>query len=292
MPIEQEYRGRFAPSPTGPLHLGSLVAALASYLDAKAHRGRWLVRIEDIDPPRELPGSASQIIQTLQAHGLVPDEPVLYQSSRIKAYQAYIATLRQQGHLSACSCSRHQLRHHPVYPGTCRNTATTDSETALRLRVDERSIILDDLIQGRQNWSISTCVGDFVIRRRDKLFAYQLAVTIDGAFQRITRVVRGCDLLDSTARQVYLQQLLGFPTPDYAHLPVLVNAQGHKLSKQTGATPVDDARPEQNLWNALCVLGQNPPNGIHLAGVVEILSWARDNWNLSHLPASSEITVH
>lgn len=248
--------------------------------------------MEDIDPPREQSGCASQIIRTLEAHGLVSDEPVLYQSSRADAYLDCIAKLQQRGLVFGCSCSRHQLRNYSVYPGICRSAAVAGPEAALRLRVDEREIILDDLVQGRHSWPLNTRVGDFVIRRRDALFSYQLAVAVDDAFQRITRVVRGADLLDSTARQIYLQQILGFPTPDYAHIPVLINGRGDKLSKQTGAAPLDDTQPGLNLCRALSVLGQNPPHGMHLAGVSEILCWAQGHWSLARLQASAEITAN
>ena len=244
------YRGRFAPSPTGPLHAGSLVAALGSWLDARAHGGVWLLRVEDLDPPREMPGAADDILATLAAFGLDADEPVLWQSERTDAYRAALQRLRDAGLAYPCSCSRRvaeaaaQAAGLPdgVYPGTCRRGAAAGTAHATRLRVPDPPadvIAFDDRAFGRYGQALARTVGDFVLQRADGLWAYQLAVVVDDADQRVTDVVRGADLLDNTPRQRWLQQQLGLPHPRYLHLPVVSNAQGEKLSKQTGAAALD-----------------------------------------------------
>jgi glutamyl-Q tRNA(Asp) synthetase len=249
-PPPDRYRGRFAPSPTGPLHPGSLVAALASWLDARAHAGTWLVRIEDIDPPRELPGAARDILETLAAFGLEGDEPVLMQHSRGVAYESALQQLRQAGLAYGCACSRRDAEDAAraagladgVYPGTCRHGTQGRIPRSIRLRVPDPpadAIAFTDRAVGRYAQSLSRDVGDFVLRRADGLWAYQLAVVVDDAAQGITDVVRGADLLDNTPRQIWLQRCLGLPTPRYLHLPVVTNAQGEKLSKQTGARALD-----------------------------------------------------
>lgn len=244
------YRGRFAPSPTGPLHLGSLVAAMASYLDAKAHHGRWLVRIEDVDFDRNVVGADHAILQTLRRCGMDWDEDVVWQSQRNTYYQTALEQLA--AHVFACSCSRKEiadsriragLSDSQIYPGTCRlGIANNKLARAYRLRVPDGAaadIEFEDRLLGRQNQNLSTAVGDFVLKRADGFWAYQLAVVVDDALQGITDIVRGADLLDSSARQIYLQQLLGYPTPRYLHVPVVTNALGEKLSKQTGALGFD-----------------------------------------------------
>ena len=246
------YTGRFAPSPTGPLHLGSLVAALASYLDARAHGGRWLVRIEDLDPPREMAGAAQAILATLAACGLAADAEPVWQSRRGPAYQAAFDALTARGLTYPCACTRKEvadsvanLREHAfgrelVYPGTCRaGLAPGRTARAWRLRVPDQTIAFDDLFQGPQRQDLAREVGDFVIKRADGPWAYQLAVVVDDAEAGITHVVRGADLLASTPRQIALQRLLGLPTPVHAHVDVLTNPQGEKLSKQTGASAVE-----------------------------------------------------
>lgn len=244
------YRGRFAPSPTGPLHFGSLVAAMASYLDAKAHHGSWLVRIEDVDFDRNIAGADHAILQSLQRCGMDWDEEVTWQSQRTALYQT--ALNRLSDHVFACSCSRKEiadsrlragLSDSQIYPGTCRaGIANNKAARAYRLRVPEGAaacITFEDRLLGTQTQDLSSEVGDFVLKRADGFWAYQLAVVVDDAAQGITDVVRGADLLDSSARQIYLQTLLGYPTPRYLHVPVVTNQAGEKLSKQTGALAFD-----------------------------------------------------
>ena len=251
------YRGRFAPSPTGSLHLGSLVAAVGSWLCARHAGGRWLVRMEDIDPPREVAGAAADILATLPAFGLVADEPVLFQSQRRDAYDAAFEQLRADGHLFACWCSRSDLAaagglHRD---GVCVSPADPQRPPAWRLRVPDIEITFDDALQGPQRQNLRETVGDFVIRRVDGLYSYQLACVVDDAYQSITEVVRGADLLDSTPRQVYLQRCLGLPTPHYLHLPLALDAEGHKLSKSSQATAIDPGDPLPALRRALAFLG-------------------------------------
>ncbi|WP_322033306.1 tRNA glutamyl-Q(34) synthetase GluQRS [Paraburkholderia sp. J76] len=259
----QGYRGRFAPSPTGPLHFGSLVSALASWLDARAHGGAWLVRVEDIDGPRTVPGAAEDILATLAAFGFHADEAPEWQSRRTDLYRAALDRLIASGHVYPCGCTRKeiadsQLRAHQrnttlIYPGTCRDGLHGKPARAWRLRVpDDKSALIrfDDRWQGPQRQDLATEVGDFVLLRADGQWAYQLAVVVDDAEQRITHVVRGADLLDSTARQIWLQQCLGVPTPAYLHVPVVANAEGEKLSKQTGAQALDVSRPLEALMAA------------------------------------------
>lgn len=250
--------GRFAPSPTGPLHAGSLQAALGSWLFARRAGGAWRVRVEDIDPPREVPGAAAAQLEALQACGLVPDGDVLHQSSRGHAYAAALDRLLQAGLAFECHCSRadvaaHGGLHRACVPGRRR------PDPAVRLRVpDGASVAFDDAVCGPQVEDVSRTAGDVVLRRADGLWAYQLAVVVDDAFQGVTEVVRGRDLLDSTGRQILLQRALGVPTPDYAHLPVVLDATGRKLSKSDAAHPFDDSRPLAALSQAWAGLGQAP----------------------------------
>lgn len=295
MTVESRYRGRFAPSPTGPLHFGSLVAALGSYLDARSNGGTWLVRIDDIDPPREMPGATASILRSLESHGLTWDGEVVLQSTRIEAYQDALDQLRRAGVTYPCACTRKEIADSQrrfgyatsagsnVYPGTCRaGMAAGKSARAERVRVGNAVIGFDDLIQGPISQDLAVEVGDFVLRRADGLIAYQLAVVVDDAEQRISTIVRGADLLDSTPRQIHLQRLLEVSTPRYAHLPVVVNASGEKLSKQTHAIPLDDHQAAANLARALRFLGL--PSNAGPAGVTELLEWAMRVWNLAHVP--------
>jgi glutamyl-Q tRNA(Asp) synthetase len=256
------YRGRFAPSPTGPLHLGSLVAALASWLDARAHRGRWLVRIEDIDPPREEAGAARAQLAALTALGLAPDQPPVFQSANSAGYLQALDALQSAGQVYRCDCSRtsveQQARHlglpPHVYPGTCRNRDIVASPACLRVRVPSQAVAFVDRACGRFSQQLEREVGDFVVRRADGLWAYQLAVVVDDGAQAITDVVRGADLLDNTPRQIHLLRLLQLPTPRYLHVPLVLNADGEKLSKQTGAAPLDLSDPLGQLelaWRQL-----------------------------------------
>jgi glutamyl-Q tRNA(Asp) synthetase len=257
------YTGRFAPSPTGPLHFGSLVAALASWLDARAAGGRWLVRIEDLDRPRVQPGASDEILCALRALGLDWDGEVLYQSRREAHYRT--ALERLAAHTYWCGCSRREIADSSlglaadgarIYPGTCRSGLGGKARRAVRLTVPEGKIDFVDRVQGAQAQRLSRDVGDFVLYRADGLFAYQLAVVVDDAEQRVSDVVRGADLLDSTARQICLQRLLGAPTPRYLHVPVAVNGRGEKFAKQTGAPAVDMRRPDEEIAAALRFLGQ------------------------------------
>ena len=271
MNTEPGYRGRFAPSPTGPLHFGSLVSALASFLDARAHRGTWLVRIEDVDGPRTVPGAAAEILDTLGRFGMFPAEPPVWQSQREVAYQQAFEQLLAAGFVFPCGCSRREIadslangynrhaRHATLaYPGTCRNGLHGKPPRAWRMRVpDGDSAVLNfkDRWQGMQTQDLASEVGDFVLKRADGEWAYQLAVVVDDADAGITHIVRGADLLDSAVRQIYLQRCLGVATPAYLHVPVIVNEQGEKLSKQTGATALDTGAPLVELTQAAKHLG-------------------------------------
>jgi glutamyl-Q tRNA(Asp) synthetase len=286
------YRGRFAPSPTGSLHFGSLVAALASYLDARHNAGEWLVRMEDLDRPREVPGAADDILRTLEAFGLTWDAEVLYQSRRDEAYHAAADELKALGLLYPCACSRKQIRDHglqgtegPIYPGSCRRGMPPGStRRSLRVHTTAQPVQVKDRIRGLISQSLERDVGDFVVYRADGLFAYQLAVVVDDAWQGITDVVRGVDLLLSTPRQVYLQELLGLPRPGYAHLPVAVDEKGRKLSKQRAALPVLAENPAPALYAALRHLGQLLPDE-RPDRTEEILAWAIAHWDSGRIPA-------
>src|SRR5712664_1971907 len=250
------YVGRFAPSPTGPLHFGSLVAALASWLDARSMQGRWLVRVEDLDRPREQPGAADEILRTLERFGLYWDEPVVFQSARTALYRCALEALRD--HTYWCSCTRREIADSAemaadgakIYPGTCRaGLPAGKTQRALRLKASQ-SVLFHDRVQGPQDQDVAAAIGDFVLYRADGQFAYQLAVVVDDAQQSVTDVVRGADLLDSTARQIHLQGLLGHAQPRYLHVPMAVNGAGAKLSKQSGAPPIDASKKEQLLRQA------------------------------------------
>jgi len=257
------YRGRFAPSPTGPLHAGSLAAALASWLDARAHGGAWLVRIEDLDPPREVPGAARDILETLAVFGLESDEPVEFQSRRGALYDVAIGRLMHDGRVYGCACSRSEIElaiaaagvASAAYPGTCRSGPNGRAIRAWRFRVPVGAVGFDDRIAGRIEQRLEVDVGDFVVRRADGLWAYQLAVVVDDAAQRISDVVRGADLLDNTPRQISLQRALGIATPRYMHVGVVVNERGEKLSKQTGARALDRNNALTELERAAQHLG-------------------------------------
>ena len=284
------YRGRFAPSPTGTLHAGSLVAALASWLDARAHGGVWLVRVEDLDPPREVAGASRQIIDTLAAFGLVADEPPVFQSARGELYLLALGRLQAAGLVYGCACSRaevaqaqRQLGLPPhLYPGTCRGGAGGRPARALRGRVPDETVGFVDRACGPYAQNLARDVGDFVVRRADGLWAYQLAVVVDDAEQHISDVVRGADLLDNTPRQIWLQRALHLPTPRYLHVPLVTNAQGEKLSKQTGATALDTARPLPELERAWRHLGF-PALGAD--GVDAFLRRATELWRSRWAPA-------
>ena len=280
------YTGRFAPSPTGPLHFGSLLAAVASYIDARHNDGTWLVRMENLDPPREPPGTDQVILKQLIAHGLHWDEEILYQGNRLHAYDECIETLRTSRNCFWCNCSRPRLKSlNGIYDGYCRTkTEKPEGEHALRVQTDDRNIEIADIVQGPYSTYLQSETGDFVILRKDGLHAYQLAVVVDDAWQNITHVVRGMDLLDSTPRQVYLQNLLGFSTPRYAHIPVLVDQQGNKLSKQHFSDPVPEGKEEHTLFTCLELLGQTPPRDLLTAPIKQILEWASERWDIQAVP--------
>lgn len=255
------YCGRFAPTPSGALHFGSLIAALASYLDARAHEGTWLLRIEDVDPPRVADGASASILKTLAAHGFGWDGEVMYQSARAEAYQHALSRLIDAGRVYACGCSRKLIAalgcmgvDGPVYPGTCRLRSAQEAG-AMRLRLIEQRVVFQDGVLGRVACDVEQECGDFVLRRADGVYSYQLAVVVDDAAQGVTHVVRGADLLASTPRQIVLQQALGYRIPVYTHLPVVLDAQGQKLSKQTLAAPLHDAEPLPALSRAGAFLG-------------------------------------
>ncbi len=327
------YRGRFAPSPTGPLHFGSLVAAVGSYLDAKHHHGTWLVRMEDLDTPRCVPGAAEDILHALATFGLVSDEPVMVQSQRTTAYDAALHTLQANGAVYPCCCTRKEIGDSalhgiegPVYPGTCRvglqpgregrawrvrtdylfrhsrvggnpviQNAFCSTPLDSRLRGNDETqssvgmVCFDDALQGHITQHLELEIGDFVVKRADGLFAYQLAVVVDDAAQNITHVVRGADLIDSTPRQIHLQRLLGLISPTYKHLPVAVNEAGEKLSKQTLAAPVDVSNPVNTLIRVLGFLRQQPPENLANKDVGTVLDWAIQNWDAQKLQGVKSI---
>ena len=283
------YCGRFAPSPTGPLHAGSLVSALASYLDARAHDGRWLIRIEDIDGPRTVPGAAQSILATLERFGMHADETPVWQTQRTDAYQAALDRLTADEHVYPCGCTRKEIadslthlreRHQTLaYPGTCRDGLHGKPPRAWRLRVpdgDDAIIRFDDRWQGAQQQDLATEVGDFVLKRADGQWAYQLAVVVDDAGSGVTDIVRGADLLDSTARQIYLQACLDVPSPRYLHVPVVTDANGEKLSKQTLAQAIDDDRPLDALTRAARHLGLD--HAVRADSVLKFYEIATAEW--------------
>lgn len=300
MPESSSYRGRFAPSPTGELHFGSLVAAVGSYLQARTRQGLWLLRMEDIDPPREQAGAADAILRTLECYGFEWDQSVLYQSTRYPAYQAALDQLRQLQQIYPCACSRSEIQaaldkqsgppsgNAAIYPGTCRNGLPAGRKSrSWRVRSHDCYIDFTDLIQGSIVANRQARGDDFVVYRADGYFAYQLAVTVDDASQGITEIVRGADLLATTPRQILLQQYLQLPVPDYAHLPVALNAQGQKLSKQTGAMPISCQQVSETLSAALGFLGHPVPGDLISAPKQEIWSWAIDNWQLAAVPKTA-----
>lgn len=310
--VNYVYRGRFAPSPTGPLHFGSLIAAVGSYLEAKYHHGTWLVRMEDLDAPRCTVEAADDILRTLEAFGLHWDEDVIYQSQRTAAYKEALRQLQTIGAVYPCACTRKEIADSAlhgidgqIYPGTCRNGIQAGREgRAWRVRTDFSSAVRPELVEGQEGFDrlspngtiefedslqgfvtqhLEHDIGDFVVKRADGLFAYQLAVVVDDALQNITHVVRGADLLASTPRQICLQQLLGFATPAYMHLPIVVNERGEKLSKQTLAAPVGTRNPSAALWRALSFLRQEPPAELANGDLPALWQWALANWRAEHL---------
>lgn len=288
------YRGRFAPSPSGALHLGSLYTALVGFCEARHRGGAWLVRIDDVDRARCSLAHADDILRTLEKHGFCWDEAVLFQSERNEIYRAALEQLRADDLVFPCTCPRRELAASgPVYPGTCRERYRHPpfGGYAIRLRVVETDICFDDQLQGRIEQHLANKVGDFIIRRRDGIYAYHLATVIDDAEQGITEVLRGIDLLDSTPRQILLQDHLGLPRPEYCHIPVLTDRSGIKLSKQAGAQPVDADTPSENLWLVLELMGLSPEPSLLGAPPGELLDWAVALWDIHRLPSEQRIEI-
>lgn len=288
------YRGRFAPSPTGPLHFGSLLAAAGSWLDARAHSGEWLLRIEDLDPPREPPGAADEILRALEHFGLHWDGEVWFQSRRQAAYDEALATLSAAGWSYPCRCSRKDVADANArlgspdvrrYPGTCRalRPAQAGRSRVVRVRTETEPLTVADRLQGEFSQVLERDVGDFVLRRREGFIAYQLAVVVDDHAQGVTDIVRGIDLLDSTPRQIWLQRLLGLAAPRYMHLPVVAAPGGEKLSKQTGAAAIDARRAPELAWRVLCALGQAPPTELRGAAARDLWDWGARHWRPQQL---------
>ena len=288
----QIYKGRFAPSPTGPVHYGTLIAAVGSYLQAKKSNGEWLIRMEDVDITRKIDGADVDILNTLVAFGFEWHGEIIYQSKQTEHYQQALEQLVSRSLVFPCLCSRKQLAKtkSSIYPGTCRNRHLPEKkEHALRLLAKDKTICFNDAVMGKQSQNIQKQCGDIVIKRRDGLFAYQLAVVVDDARQGISEIVRGADLLDSTPRQIYLQQLLNYPTPDYCHLPLAVDHSGNKISKSEGATKIDLQHKEQQLISVLDFLGQNPPEDLAQSSINDIWSWAVEHWEITHVPSKTHI---
>ncbi|PKM36307.1 MAG: tRNA glutamyl-Q(34) synthetase GluQRS [Gammaproteobacteria bacterium HGW-Gammaproteobacteria-10] len=285
--------GRFAPSPSGPLHLGSLYAALASFLDARKLRGQWLVRIDDIDTPRNVAGAADSILKTLETFGLTWDGDVYYQSRHLEHYRYYLDLLKDQELLYPCLCSRKtltEIKHSAIYPGLCRNrTFPEKSPHAVRIRVDAIDSIFNDRLQGTQSENLATQHGDFILRRKDAIFSYQFTVVIDDHLQGVTDIVRGVDLLDSTIKQIHLQQKLDFKQPSYMHVPLITDSHGIKLSKQSFARPVATDHPPRVIFSLLELLKQAPPQELADASLSEILDWAINHWQPGHLSTMTAI---
>jgi glutamyl-Q tRNA(Asp) synthetase len=294
---QQTYKGRFAPSPTGPVHFGTLVAAVGSYLQAKTNNGEWLIRIEDVDITRKVDGADLDILHTLEVFGFEWHGEIIYQSSQTEYYQHALEQLIYQSLVFPCLCSRKQLTktnsskiNTNIYPGTCQNRQLPEKKQhALRLLTKNKTICFNDTVMGKQSQNIERQCGAFIIKRRDNLFAYQLAVVVDDARQGINEIVRGADLLNSTARQIYLQKALGYTTPSYCHLPLAVDADGKKISKSDGATKVDVKNREKLMCNVLEFLGQNPPADLSDSSINDIWSWAEEHWDITNVSSKKHI---
>ena len=294
------YIGRFAPSPTGPLHFGSLVAAVASYCDARKNHGKWLLRMEDLDRPRTVQGAADTILQQLESFGFEWDGPIVFQSQRDSFYNEALETLNAKQLIYPCTCTRKEIADSStnigiegvIYPGTClQQPIKPDAPIAWRIKTDSIKISFKDAIQGELSQNLQSDIGDFILKRADGLFAYQLAVVVDDAAQGITNIVRGADLLDSTPRQIYLQKQLNYLQPQYAHIPVASNAAGEKLSKQTLAAPLDTFKTSIQLIQALHFLGHTPPASLVHEDKHIIWQWAFNNWQLSKIPRSKTLQL-
>jgi glutamyl-Q tRNA(Asp) synthetase len=290
--------GRFAPSPTGPLHFGSLIAALASYCEAKTQGGKWLVRMEDLDKPREVAGAADHILKTLETFGFEWDGEVIYQSHRNHLYQEALNQLQAASLIYKCDCSRKEIADSAehgidglIYPGICRHKEALRTPSASRVIVDAKPILFTDAIQGSIEQTLAQDVGDFVLKRADGLYSYQLAVVVDDFEQGVTHILRGADLLNSSPRQIYLQQLLRYPTPEYAHIPIANNANNEKLSKQTLAPAIDGSQASTLLKQALAFLGQDPPMDLVQCNPTEILQWAKQHWDIKKIPHQRSIVL-
>lgn len=290
----RKYRGRFAPTPSGLMHFGSLVAAVGSYLDARSHHGEWFVRIEDVDQPRVKTGISEKLLSTLEFMGMYWDGPVIYQSQRYSSYQEALGFLKTLDLVYPCSCSRKEIADSAimglegiVYPGSCRTGIPPEHDQrpqALRIKTNPDRIEFQDRLQGKIYQSIEKEIGDFVLKRSDGIYTYQLAVVIDDAWQGITDVVRGADLLNSTPRQIFLQRLFGYPELNYLHLPVVTNLQGEKLSKQTLAQPINASNPLSQLIAAIDFLGQSPPRELIEGNLTSFWTWAIENWSVTKIP--------
>ncbi|OTL27188.1 tRNA glutamyl-Q(34) synthetase GluQRS [Acinetobacter pittii] len=281
------YSGRFAPSPTGPLHFGSLITAVASYCDAKAHQGKWLVRVEDTDIPRIYPGSEEHILTSLEAFQFEPDAEIIFQKNRLDIYESVLDQLKKEGLIYACQCTRKMLGSNAIYAGTCRDLNLDFQGQAIRVKVQDQQICFDDRLQGHHCSNLQHDLGDFVLKRRDGIINYQLAVVVDDYLQDITHVVRGADLLDNTERQIWLGQLLGYPQLNYMHLPLAMNDQGQKLSKQNLAQALDLSKAPELLQKAILALGQ--PN-VDLDQPRLMLKQAVAQWNVDLIPHMQELS--
>ena len=288
------YKGRFAPSPTGPVHYGTLIAAVGSYLQAKKNNGEWLIRMEDVDTTRKIEGSDVDILNTLEAFGFEWHGEIIYQSKQTELYEQALEQLISQSMVFPCLCSRKQLAesNSEIYPGNCRGRHLPEkNEHALRVVAKNITIKFNDAVMAKQSQNIEQQCGDFVIKRRDGLFAYQLAVVVDDALQGISEIVRGADLLDCTPRQIYLQQLLNYPTPAYCHLPLAVDSAGNKISKSEGASKINIKLKEKQLVCVLDFLGQQPPVDLAESNIKDIWVWAIKHWQIKLVPQCKTIPV-
>lgn len=289
---DRQYRGRFAPSPSGLLHFGSLIAALASYLDAKSNQGSWLVRIEDIDPPREQEGASKSILKTLESYGLYWDESVLYQSSQSALYDQVLSELQEQSLSYFCQCTRAEIKAlGGIYQGHCKALSLPEHASSIRIVNQFGVHQYNDLIQGKVQCDTLVAKEDFIVKRKDGLYAYQLAVVVDDIFQGISHVIRGCDLLEPTARQLTLFKTFGVEPPHYGHFPLAVTNQGYKLSKQNKAPAIDLDNPRPSLIQALRFLGQQPHSELVDCSVDEIIAWSVDHWDINNIPKKHEIPL-
>ncbi|OEY96534.1 tRNA glutamyl-Q(34) synthetase GluQRS [Acinetobacter proteolyticus] len=281
------YKGRFAPSPTGPLHFGSLLTAVASYCDAKANHGQWLVRIEDTDIPRIFPNSETHILSCIDAFQFEPDAEIIFQKNRFEIYEQVLEQLKQFDAIYACQCTRKMLGSNHIYAGTCRDLNLEFADQAIRLKVTDQQICFEDRLQGRQCSNLLHELGDFVLKRRDGIISYQLAVVVDDYLQGISHVVRGADLLDNTARQIWLGSLLGYPNLSYMHLPLAMNDQGQKLSKQNLAQALDITQAPKLLQQSILALGQP---AVELDQPRIMLQQAVQQWDVNLIPKGVHLT--